>query len=74
MLKCHINKEKAKIWTKTSGTAHEIMVETACLIQVIYQAIREKNPEAAKEFKNKLLGVLLDPKTPVWKEPDHDSN
>lgn len=71
MIKCHINKQKDKVWTKSSGTAEEMMVEAALLIQLIYRGIRKKNPEAAKTFKNKLLGVLLDPRSPVWEEEDH---
>ena len=71
MIKCHINRVKNKIWTKGTGTAQEMMVETAVLIKQLFQGICQENPEAAKDYKNKLLGVLLDPKSPVWKEPDH---
>lgn len=71
MIKCNINRKKGKVWVKNSGTAEEAMVETAALIQLIYQGIHEKNPKVAQVYKTKLLGVLLDPKTPVWKEPDH---
>ena len=74
MIKCNINRKKGKVWVKSSGTAEEMMVETAALVQLIYQGIHKENPEAAKVYKTKLIGVLLDPKTPVWKEPDHDSN
>ena len=72
MIKCNINRKKGKLWVKSSGTADEMVVETAFLIQLIYQGIQENNPEAAKEYKMLLLGLLLDPKTPVWKEPDHE--
>ena len=68
MLKCNIDQKKDKIQVKTSGTAHEMMVETAVLIQQVFQGINAQNPEAAKGYKNHLLGTLLDPKSPVWKE------
>ena len=68
MLKCHIDKKKNKIWTKANGTAADLMVETAATIQAIYQNINKKNPEAAKGYKTHLLGLLLDPESPIWKE------
>lgn len=68
MLKCHVNKKKGHNWVKAAGTAQELMVETAALIENTYQAIHQQNPEAAKGYKNNLLGMLLDPKSPVWKE------
>lgn len=73
MLKCHVNKKKGHNWVKANGTAQELMVETAALIQQTYQAINEQNPEAARGYKNHLLGTLLDPKSPVWKEGNHES-
>ena len=71
MIKSHINKAKDKIWVHTSGTAQDMMVETAVLIQQLFQGIHAKNPEAAQDFKNNLLGTLLDPGSPVWKESNH---
>jgi len=72
VIKCNINRKKNKVWVKSDGTAEEMMSETAALIQLTYQGIREKNPEAANGYKLHLLGLLLDPESPVWKEPDHD--
>ena len=68
MIKCHINKKKDKVWAKTSGTAQDMMVETAVLIQQIFQGIHAQNPEAAQGYKLNLLGTLLDPNSPAWKE------
>ena len=67
MLKCHI-KKSGWVRIKTSGTAADLVPEVALVILEIFRAIHKKNPEAAKEFKNRLLGVLLDPRSPVWKE------
>ena len=68
MIKCHINKQKNKVWVHTSGTAQDLMVESSLLIQQIFQGIHAQNPEAAQGYKNHLLGTLLDPSSPVWKE------
>lgn len=68
MLKCHIDKAKKNLRVKAKGTPHDLMVETAAMIETLHQQIHKANPEAANEYKLKLLGVLLDPNTPVWKE------
>lgn len=71
MLKCNINKEKKKVWVKANGTSRTLMLEVVCLIRDIYHHINAQAPDAAGQFRNDLLGMLLDPKSPVWKEPDH---
>lgn len=71
MIKCKI-KISGHIQVKASGTVKDLTVETAALIEDIYQSIHQKNPEAAKGYKNTLIGILLDPKSPVWKENNHD--
>lgn len=68
MLKCDIKKDH-RIKVQASGTAYDLMLETGTAIQQIYQNILKQNPEAAKDYKLYLLGVLLDPESPVWKEP-----
>ena len=70
MIKCRI-KRGGLVIIKASGTAKDMMVETAAMIQAIYKKVRQSNPEAAEGYKNALLLTLLDPKSPVWKEPDH---
>lgn len=70
MIKCNIKKD-GNIRVKASGTPHDLMLETGVLIYDIFRNLCQQSPEAAKEYKVQLLGVLLDPKTPVWKEPDH---
>lgn len=72
MLKCNIKKgKKGKVWVKASGTAEDLTAETGALIQTVFQSIKNENPEAADGYKLYLLGLLLDPESPVWKEPDH---
>ena len=68
MLKCNINKGKNKVWVKANGTPRIIMEESACLISDIYHNIQAQSPDAAKQFKNELLWLLLNPESPVWKE------
>lgn len=67
MLKCKIKRE-GTIRVKATGTAHDLMVETAAAIQEVYNGIKKKNPEAAAGYKSHLIGLLLDPNSPVWKE------
>ena len=66
MLKCNV-KRGNKCQIKASGTAEDLMVETGALIGEIYHGILKKNPEAAKGYKLALIGLLLDPNSPVWK-------
>lgn len=67
MLKCNI-KHGGKVRVTAGGTAKDIMVETGVLIREIYRNINRQNPEAAQGYKKYLIGLLLDPDSPVWKE------
>lgn len=68
MLKCNIDRKKNRIRIKAKGTAHDLMLETSAMIADIYRHINAAAPDAAQGFKNALVGMLLDPKSPVWKE------
>lgn len=72
MLKCNINRAKKKVWVKGNGSGEELLVELTALIASIHNSIRKENPETAKEFKNRLIIMLLDPKSPVWEEANHE--
>lgn len=67
MLKCNI-KKGGMIRIKASGTAEDLVKETCVLIRDIYKNTHLQNPEAADGYKIHLLGLLLDPESPVWKE------
>lgn len=67
MIKCNI-RTNGRVWVKATGTAAELVPEVGMVIMEIYRAIRKRSPEAAKEFRNRLIGLLLDPKSPVWEE------
>ena len=69
MLKCKIDRKKGivKIRTEKKTDARNVSVETLALIKTIYEGIKEKNPEAAKEYKLTIIGSIIDPKSPVWK-------
>ena len=71
MIKCKSNRTKNHVWVKAKGTAQDMVVEAGMAIATVYRTIRKENPEAAEGFKNHLLGLLLDPKSPIWKEDDH---
>ena len=70
MIRCRI-KRGGHCIIKASGTAQDMMVETAALVLSIYKKVRQSNPEAAEGYKDTLLLTLLAPESPVWKEPDH---
>ena len=73
MIKCTI-KEQAWGQLKVKGTTHQIMLETAMLIELIHQQINNSSPEAAKEYRREILSILLAPDSPVWKEGNHESS
>lgn len=66
MLKCKVRR-KGSCRVKATGTAQDLMVETAAVIKEIHNGISRENAMAASEYKMKLIGVLLDPNSPVWK-------
>ena len=68
MIKCNIDKKTKRVRVKANGTAADFTVEIGCLIGDIYRNINNKAPDAAQGFKNALIGMLLDPASPVWKE------
>lgn len=67
MLKCNV-REGGTIRVKANGNVDNLVPETAVIVQAVYRGIRKKSPEMAKEFKNRMIGLLLDPESPVWKE------
>lgn len=74
MLKCHVNKKKrGHTWVKVNGTPQDLVTELCVVIGEIYRAIKRQHPDAVKEFRTNLIGMLLDPRSPVWKEEDHEN-
>lgn len=68
MLKCKIDKKTGRIRVHTKGDLGTITAEVLCLFKDVHRNIERQNPEAAKEFKNTVIGAMLDPRSPVWKE------
>lgn len=66
MLKCKVRR-KGSIRVKATGTAQDLMVETAAVIKEIHNGISRENAMAASKYKMALIGTLLDPNSPVWK-------
>ena len=67
MLICYLNNAKKRAWAKGKGTAHDLTVETASIIKALYRSFHVESPEAAEEYKLTIIGLLLDPDSPVWK-------
>lgn len=68
MLKCNIDKDKGKGYLKSKGDIDNVIVEALTLIKQLYLGIEQESSAAAKHFKNTIIGMLLDPDSPVWKE------
>lgn len=68
MLKCNIDRQKKIVRIKGNGTPYDLYAEATVLIRDIYHHIHEQSPDQAQAFKNTLIGTLLDPDSPVWKE------
>lgn len=66
MLKCNI-KRSGKIRVKATGTVQDLLVETAAAIHEVHNGINKTSQLAANAYKLKLIGLLLDPDSPVWK-------
>lgn len=66
MLKCKI-KRSGTIRVKANGSVQDLLVETAAAIHEVHNGINKTSQEAAKEYKLRLIGLLLDPDSPVWK-------
>lgn len=68
MIKCKLNKKKNYLRLKVRDSLPVVTTETLALIQSIYEGIVDKSPKAAEEYKNALIGVLLDPNSPIFKK------
>lgn len=67
MLKCNINsKGLGLVKVRARGTAEDLVPEVGMVVKMVHNNIHRESPEAAKVFKNRLIGLLLDPKSPVW--------
>lgn len=69
MIKCHVQRRRrSHVWVKANGSLDELVPEAGVVIALIYSNIHKKDPEAAKEFRNRIIGLLLDPESSVWEE------
>ena len=66
MIKIKLNQKKKTARIKFKGTPHNLAVETATLIENIYLELLARNPEAADEYKRKIIAFAIAPDSPVW--------
>ena len=66
MIKCKVNRKKNYCKVQATGELRFILTETLGIIATIYDSMKEKNPEAADEFKRTLQASMIDPKSPVF--------
>lgn len=67
MLKCRI-KTGGTVYVAAKGNVYNLRTETLALIQEVHRNIKKENPEAAEQYRTSIIGCLLDPRSPVWKE------
>lgn len=71
MLKCKI-KKGSRIRVEAKGNGADLVAETGVMVQEIYRGIKRENPEAAQQYRLSVIGLLLDPKSPVWSDQGVD--
>lgn len=69
MIKCKFNHGK-KALVKANGHLDTVTRETMLVIREIYQEAKKENEDAAEEFRNLLFAFLVDPNSPLYKNPD----
>ena len=67
MIKCKVTRGRA-VKMKARGSVLDLAVELLSLIMTAHMSINDQSEEVAKEFKRTILGVLLHPDSPIWKE------
>lgn len=74
MILCRIDNKKRKLnFIHANGNNTDLVTEICTLISMCFMNIRKQNPEAAKEFKVRLIAVLLDPTSPVWETDNNNT-
>lgn len=71
MLKCKI-KKGSRIRVESKGTCDDLVAETGVLIQEIYRGIKREHPGVAEKYRLSVIGLLLDPNSPVWSDQGVD--
>lgn len=67
MIKCKIDRKKNSCKVSAKGELTYIATETIGLIATIYESLKERNPEAADEYKRVIQASVIDPKSPLFK-------
>lgn len=69
MIKCKFNRGK-KALVKADGSLDTVTKEIMLVIREIYRRTQKENEDAAEEFRNLLFAFLVDPNSPLYKNPD----
>lgn len=67
MIKCKIDRKKNSCKVTAGGELNYIVTESIGLIATIHEGIKEKNPEAADEYKRLIQAAVIDPQSPLFK-------
>lgn len=69
MIKCNIKIDK-KVRVKAKGTITTVTKEFLLLTMEIYQGLKKNDESGAEEFRKMLFAFLIDPNSPLFKNPD----
>ncbi len=69
MIKCNIKFGK-KLQIEAKGTSDTLAKELMLITREIYHSLKMKNESAAEDFRKLLFAFLIDPNSPLFKNPD----
>ena len=70
MIKCNIKIDK-KVRVNAKGTLTTVTKEFLLLTMEIYQGLKKNNESGAEEFRKTLFAFLIDPNSPLFKNPNN---
>ena len=71
MLKAEIKNSKAggdKVFVMANGSLADIIVEVGLVINGVHAQLKQASPILAKQYRQNLTALLIDPETPLWKD------
>ena len=68
MIRCKMSVDKNIQKVKANGKLNDLIAEAMAIIEIVYEGLYEKSPQAADEFKRLMQAGMLDPRSPVFKK------
>ena len=70
MIKCKINKKRNLVRVRATGSLADIEAESIAFIKTLYTELKNRNGEAADDFRRTMAAAILDPNSPVFKREE----